>query len=137
MEVRIHAISIGPRRFSEMEKPFSEYYRTRWALWALAIVWNILLVLHLRVRAIPRRLVERGTPVIGRITEKQVFGRDSATAKLRFTFNASDGRSITALEGVAAWRCQKISDGDPVVVLYDPGWPRRAILYDCSDFLAV
>jgi hypothetical protein len=136
MEVQVHAVSIGPWRIGEMEKPLGEYWSTRWPLWMAAVVWNLLVLLHLRVRSIPRRLIEKGNAVIGRVTEKQVIGRDSATARLRFTFNTRDGQSITAAEGVAAWRCPEINEGTQAVVIYDPAWPRRAILYECSDFHA-
>ena len=135
-DVRVHAVTIASRRISEMGKPADEYWQTRWSIWLVAVIWNLLLLLHLRVRSIPRRLIQRGTAVIGRITDKQVIGRDSATARLRFTFNTGGGETITAVEGVAAWRCQRISQGDPAVIVYDPAWPRRAILYDCSDFHA-
>jgi hypothetical protein len=135
-EVRVHAIVIGSRRISEIEKPFSIYCSTHWPLWLIAIIWNLLVLLQLKVRAIPKRLMERGIAVIGKITDKEIIGRDSATARFRFTFNTSAGESITAVEGVAAWRCQDISPGDQAVVVYDPAWPRRAVLYQCSDFHA-
>ena len=117
-----------------MEKPAPEYWTTHWSLWVLTVVWNLVLFLHLRVRSIPRRLIEHGTAVVGRIIDKEVIGRDSATAQFQFTFNTRDGQTINAVEGVAAWRCENLSKGDQAIVLYDPAWPRRAILYACSDF---
>jgi len=136
MDVNVHVLTIGPFQFREMEKSSSEYWGTHWFLWLSAILWCGVLLLTLKARGIPRRLVRNGTPVMGRIAEIKAPRPGSNTVQLFYEFSNGAGQKITANDVVSKGRSGRISQGQEVVVLYDPAMPRRAILYDFCDYKA-
>jgi ribosomal protein S8E len=100
----------------------------------MAILWNGVLLLAVKARGIPKRLVRSGTAVFGRVVEIKVSPRPGAPRQIFYEYRSGAGDKIVANDIITG--SAKISQGQEVVVLYDPANPRRAILYDFCDFRA-
>lgn len=105
-----------------------------WAMFwntAVAVFWHQLYVVPAR----QRRLVRRGRPARGRVTDKTVKGR--STYRVAYVFETEAGRAAAGAFEVspAVWNGAK--PGDEVTVLHYAGRDSPSLVYEYCEYTAV
>ncbi|MGA3067849.1 MAG: hypothetical protein ABSF29_13480 [Tepidisphaeraceae bacterium] len=118
MIVPIHVFAIGPYHFRELETTSGDYWATHWVLWALAVVWNLVVFLAIKARGIPKRLVRIGTAVFGQVTDTKPSPRSKSGTQVHYEYRSGSGQLIVANDLVTGIRPGDISKGQDVVVLF-------------------
>ena len=134
--VEVCASRFGPFHYVEMKNGNSVSDRLGFV--ALGFAWNVIFLLYLFVLFEPRRLARVGTPTVGRITEKNISGRNSTSYCLKYTFRTAKGWKQEWPDYVPRKVYARANVGDEVVVVYvlKSDGSCRSDIYDFSDFEA-
>jgi hypothetical protein len=85
-----------------------------------------------------KRVVESGLAATGTITRKwTTYGRSSLNYRLAYAFDPKDGESVAGRKLVNRWVYNANHEGHAITVIYDPGRPRRHVVYEFSNFEVV
>jgi|SRR5579862_9481779 len=128
--VEVRLISIGGWKSSELDLVFQNYAAERWPVWAIAGIFDTIILVIIISQYRQKQLLRNGTPVIGRAMEKRITKGKSTSYWVTYEFDAQGGGMIQKKKATQSHFYNRINEGDPICIVYDPMHPRRSLIYD-------
>jgi hypothetical protein len=133
--IELRGVAMGPVRIVLLPGKF--YFGDHF-FWYLGMLLDGALILGWWwTCVVPRRLIRIGEPVIGKIIgKKNVQDSRSVSYLVQYSYEDREGQTFKREIDVGMVIYEAATEGDEVVVLYDPKKSTRAIVYDYSNFMA-
>jgi len=103
-----------------------------WNIVVLGLVWQFFIEPYRQWQ-----LVRNGTPVVGRITARQITGQGRNTAYIiAYEYAADDAPALTGEMRLRKEDWDVVHTNVPVTVLYEPRQPQRSLIYQYGPYVA-
>jgi hypothetical protein len=137
MQVPIRGVRFLGLHFGEIDSSRRDYWTNHWLFWALFAFWGpCMLVFWSADCFAQKRLVRYGTAAVGRIVKKPDASYQSLL-KVRFEYSTSTGQTLQRWMNIPQPLFKTAAINQPVIVLFDPNHPRRALIYDFCNYQAI
>lgn len=136
--VTVRAISVGPLFYGHLIDGTLDAWKQAGVLWLFGSFWSLICGLFFFALYVEpyrqRKLCRTGVPIIGKILSKNVSTGKSTAYYIRYAFVTPVGDHIIGNMTTSANQWQLAEVGQKTTVLYNPGKPRRSVLYDYSAY---
>lgn len=134
-QVTVLVLSIGPFREEVLRDHDAERDVRLFAfLGELLLIWCAFFVVPIWLGwigpTLHKRLVSRGICVVGTVTAKTVEGRQTTRYLVSYSYVSAGGRALSRYAYVTREVFDALPEGQPVLVLYSPGWAESPRLYE-------